>query len=111
MRRGLALAAGVLVLAACSPEAGRPAGDAGSAGDPVRGQQVYLARCTVCHGMDPGRDGPVGPAIKGASRELLEARILRGAYPPGYQPKRSTQVMQPMPDLEPALPDLAAYLR
>lgn len=111
MRRGLAVVAGVLLVAACSPEAGPPPGGAGAGGDPARGQQVYLARCTVCHGMDPARDGPVGPAIKGASRELLEARVLRGTYPPDYRPKRPTQVMQPMPDLEPTLPDLAAYLR
>ena len=33
-------------------------------------------------------DGSVGPAVAGASRELIEAKVLRGEYPPGYTPKR-----------------------
>ena len=53
----------------------------------------------------------LGPAIKGSSRELLEAKILRGTYPPGYTPKRPSAVMQPMPHLASAIPDLAAYLQ
>ncbi|HEY7142019.1 MAG TPA: cytochrome c [Methylomirabilota bacterium] len=76
-----------------------------------RGRQVYVAQCTSCHAADPARDGPVGPAVKGASRELLEARVLRGAYPPGYTPKRPSAVMQPLPQLAGSLDDLAAYLR
>jgi hypothetical protein len=42
---------------------------------------------------------------------LLEARVLRGAYPPGYTPKRPSAVMQPMPQVASSLSDLAAYLR
>ena len=56
-------------------------------------------------------DGPIGPAVKGATRELLEARVVRGTYPPGYTPKRNTTVMPPMPTLAPSVDDLAAYLR
>lgn len=76
----------------------------------ARGQQVYLAQCIACHNRDPAREGTVGPAIKGSSRELIEAKVLRGAYPSGYTPKRDTAIMQPMPQLAPAIPDLAAYL-
>ena len=76
-----------------------------------RGRQVYLAQCSACHATDPGRDGPVGPAVRGASRELLEARLVRGTYPSGYTPKRPSVVMQPMPHLAGSLDDLAAYLR
>jgi len=79
-------------------------------GPAARGRQVYLAQCIACHNLDPAREGTVGPAIKGSSRELLEAKVLRGTYPPGYAPKRDTAVMQPMPQLGPAIPDLAAYL-
>jgi hypothetical protein len=49
--------------------------------------------------------------VRGASRELLEARILRGAYPPGYTPKRPSAIMQPMPHLAGSLDDLAAFLK
>ena len=76
-----------------------------------RGRQVYVAQCTSCHSSDPAQNGPLGPAVKGSSRELLEARLLRGAYPPGYTPKRPSAIMQPMPHLAGSLDDLAAYLR
>ena len=76
-----------------------------------RGRQVYLAHCSSCHSPDPGKDGPLGPAIRSSSRALLEARILRGAYPPGYAPKRPSTVMQPMPQVATSLDDLAAFLR
>ena len=102
MRAGaFVLLAAALGLAACAGD-GSPAG---------RGRQVYLAQCTACHNSDPSKNGPLGPAIKGSSRELLEARVLRGAYPPGYKPKRGTAIMQPMPQEASALDDLAAFLK
>jgi mono/diheme cytochrome c family protein len=76
-----------------------------------RGRQIYLAQCSSCHSPDPSKDGPLGPAIRGSSLALLEARVLRGAYPPGYTPKRPSAVMQPMPQVASSLSDLAAYLR
>jgi len=92
----------VLLLGAC----GQNGDDAAT-----RGKQVFLTECIACHNPDPARDGVLGPAIKGASQELLEARVLRAAYPPGYTPKRSTALMPPLPKLAPKIPDLAAFLR
>jgi mono/diheme cytochrome c family protein len=118
------LASGVL-LTACgqdekpAPSAG-PSGSASSpgaaasmaaAGDPTKGRQILLGQCVACHNPDPGKDGPIGPAVKGASKELLDARVVHGTYPPGYKPKRETKVMPPRPDLVASIPDLAAYLR
>ena len=76
-----------------------------------RGKQAYLTECIACHNFDPARDGTLGPSVKGASQELLEARVLRAAYPPGYTPKRSTALMPAQPKLAPKIPDLAAFLR
>jgi mono/diheme cytochrome c family protein len=76
-----------------------------------RGRQVYLAHCIACHSTDPAQPGPVGPPLKGASRELLEAKTLKGTYPPGYKPKRPTQVMTPLPAVAPDIEALADYLR
>lgn len=76
-----------------------------------RGRQVFLAQCVTCHGPDPAQAGPMGPAVKGSSRELLEAKVLHGAYPPGYAPKRSTKVMPPLPALAGDIGALADYLR
>jgi len=41
---------------------------------------------------------------------LIEARVLRRAYPTGYQPKRQTHLMQPMPWMAAHIDDLTAYL-
>jgi mono/diheme cytochrome c family protein len=76
-----------------------------------RGRQVYLAQCTACHAPDPAQAGPLGPPVKGSTRELLEAKVLRGGYPPGYQPKRPTTVMPPQPALAPEIAALAEYLK
>lgn len=88
-------------------------GCADSGGDALvaRGRQVYLAQCIQCHNANPALPGPVGPPVKGASRELLEAKIVRGEYPPGYRPQRPTRVMPPQPTLTPDVPTLAAYLK
>lgn len=80
-------------------------------GDAKRGRAIYLSNCAACHNTDPSRDGSIGPAIKGSPRELIEARVLRASYPPGYTPKRKTAMMPAQPDLRPAIPDLAAFLR
>jgi mono/diheme cytochrome c family protein len=81
-------------------------------GDPAvaRGEKIYRNVCLVCHHADPNKPGSIGPAIADASRELLEARLLRGEYPPGYTPKRSTQQMPRFEFLEPNIDDIAAYL-
>ena len=100
---GLALSA-ALLHGACSPD---------GSGSPLaaRGRQVYLAQCTSCHAMSPSDAGPVGPPVKSSSRELLETKILRGTYPPGYTPKRPTQVMPPQPQLANDIPALAEFLK
>ena len=53
----------------------------------------------------------MGPEVKGSSRELLEAKVLRVTYPPGYKPKRPTNVMPPQPQIAGDIPALAAYLK
>ena len=108
--RVLAPLAGALLMAACGEQKQAGPAPAGG-GDSEVGRQVYLAQCTTCHGSDPSQRGPVGPPVKGASKELLEARVLRAAYPPGYAPKQNSTVMQPMPHLAANIGDLAAYLR
>lgn len=75
-----------------------------------RGKSIYQVNCTTCHSTNPTQDGPVGPAVSGSSRELVEARIVRGSYPEGYTPKRTTQVMQALPHLAGEIEALTAYL-
>jgi mono/diheme cytochrome c family protein len=75
-----------------------------------RGRQIYLANCITCHNPDPTKRGGSGPEIAGAPRELIEARVLRAGYPPGYTPKRTTKSMIALPHLAPVIDDLAAFL-
>jgi mono/diheme cytochrome c family protein len=86
-------------------------GDSGGDTLVARGRQVYLAQCIQCHNANPAIPGPVGPAIKGASRDVLDAKVVRGEYPSGYRPQRPTKVMPPQPTLAPDIPALAAYLK
>ena len=76
----------------------------------ARGRSVYLANCIACHAPDPSQEGGLGPAVVGSSRELLEARILRAEYPPGYTPIKTTQMMIPLLHLEGEIDALFAYL-
>lgn len=75
-----------------------------------RGRAVFLANCVACHNNDPSRDGPIGPAIKGSTQELLMARVLTSKYPPNYRPKRPTNIMPQFPFLKDEIPNLTAYL-
>lgn len=75
-----------------------------------RGKQVYQTACIACHASNPNLAGTLGPAVAGASKELLEAKVIRGEYPPGYTPKRETRAMMPLPHLANDIPALFAYL-
>ncbi len=96
-----------LIITACSKQSDTPSE---KLSDWQRGRAVFLANCVACHNNDPSRDGPIGPAIKGSPKPLIEARVLRGGYPPNYTPKRQTKIMPQFPFLEPEIPYLAAYL-
>ncbi|MCZ6823193.1 MAG: cytochrome c [Deltaproteobacteria bacterium] len=85
-------------------------GQGGERSPAEQGQRIYVANCTACHNPNPVLDGTLGPAVAGSSRALIEARLLRAEYPPGYTPKRLTQQMVVMPYLEPYIDVLAAYL-
>lgn len=105
---GMVLLVAMLIMAGgCGKKSNDSANDVASAD---RGRSIYLSNCAACHNPDPSKDGPVGPAIKGASRELIEARVLRATYPPGYTPKRRTSVMPAQPYLKSAIPHIAAFL-
>jgi mono/diheme cytochrome c family protein len=99
-----------LMLTGCEKKSDSPVKPAGT-GDANRGRAVYMSNCAACHNYDPARNGPIGPAIKGSPQVLIEARVLRAAYPPGYTPKRNTAVMPAQPYLESSIPDLVAFLR
>jgi mono/diheme cytochrome c family protein len=102
--RTLALLGIVLGASACGESA--PTGSLAQ-----RGRQIYLAQCIACHSPDPAQAGPLGPPVKGSSRELLESKIVKGTYPPGYRPKRPTAVMPIQPAVAPEIAALADFLK
>lgn len=75
-----------------------------------RGHSVYLSNCIACHNTDPKKSGSLGPEIYGSSKELLTARILEAHYPNGYNPKRNTSIMRPMPQLKNDIEAMYLYL-
>ena len=99
------------VMVACS-EAGAPSTP--SVPEPgklvAEGRATYHGSCTACHNPDPRLEGVRGPPVFGSSRALLEAKLIHASYPPGYTPKRDTQLMQPLPYLAPQIPALAVFL-
>jgi mono/diheme cytochrome c family protein len=99
-----------LLLSACGEDS-KPKANAAQGAEVTRGKRVYIAYCTSCHNFDPAKDGPIGPAIKGSTEPLLEAKVVRGNYPAGYKPKRDTSIMPSQPALKPSIPDLAIYLK
>ncbi len=76
----------------------------------LSGRRTYQNLCIACHHPDPHLAGILGPPLAGASLELLEAKVLRAAYPPEYTPKRSTESMPAFATLGEKLPGLVAYL-
>jgi mono/diheme cytochrome c family protein len=78
--------------------------------DPERGKRVYVATCIMCHNIDPSKRGSQGPAIRGASVQLLDAKVLHKRYPIGHKPKRKTKAMPTYPQLRKRIPDIAAFL-
>jgi mono/diheme cytochrome c family protein len=93
-------AAGVIA-AGCHPHAATAA---------ERGAVIYRTNCIACHNANPNLPGSLGPAIAGSPRDLIAARVLHGAYPVGYVPKRHTHIMRPLPWLAPHIDDLTAFL-
>src|SRR5262245_15411150 len=87
-------------------------GEQGAALDPAvaRGKTVYENVCTACHHRDPSQAGALGPELAGASLEVIESKVLRNEYPPGYAPKRPGASMPTYQYLAPNLGDIAAYL-
>ncbi len=85
-------------------------GGASQATAAQRGQQIYANVCVACHNADPSLPGSLGPPLAGASQALLEAKLLRGQYPPGYTPSRPGQTMPRFEHLKDRIGDLAAYL-
>lgn len=76
----------------------------------ARGKGVYMANCIACHNSNPAKDGTLGPAVAGSSHALIEDRVVSGTYPEGYEPKRTSKLMIPLPHLAPDIDALTAYL-
>ena len=102
----------LLVLALLTFELWTACGKKASAGEDggVSGRSLYAIHCTACHNANPAMDGSLGPAIKGSSLELIQARVLRAEYPAGYAAKRNTHIMPKLPLTEADVESLQVFL-
>lgn len=113
MRRRLSIRARWTCLAALVASGVAACSDAGQRQlSPLaqEGRRVYQNVCIACHNGDPTQEGSAGPAVAGSSRELVEARLLRAEYPPGYTPKRPGHTMPRLEYLADKIDALTAYL-
>lgn len=99
-----------LALSGCKKKAPTPVSELNPEELFNRGKSIYVSNCSACHHIDPAKDGATGPAVAGASKELLEERILRASYPKDYKPKRDTRIMVALPHLQNEIPAITAYL-
>lgn len=76
----------------------------------TRGKAVFYSNCIACHNPNPTLDGSIGPAVAGSSLDLITHRVLTRDYPPGYKPKRNSEVMPDFPQLKDDVPGLHAFL-
>ncbi|MGE3974166.1 MAG: cytochrome c [Bdellovibrionales bacterium] len=76
----------------------------------TKGRNSYQTNCSACHNMDPKKPGNLGPEVFGASRELIERRVIHGDYPAGYTPKRASKAMVALPHMKNDIEALTAYL-
>jgi mono/diheme cytochrome c family protein len=106
LRTAVLSLAAALFVAGCSGEDTVPLSEAAQ-----RGRGIYLNVCVACHSANPAQDGTLGPNLAGTTRELLEWRVVKGSYPPGYTPKRTTGGMPAFPHLAGQLDDLHAFIR
>ena len=53
------------------------------AGDPVKGQAVYMAACASCHGASAEHPGPSGSILDGAFLALINEQTVRTTIVPG----------------------------
>jgi hypothetical protein len=102
---GIVLFAWIPLLGGCRTESNAPPPPS-----VARGRIVYQTQCIACHNPDPRKRGSLGPEVFGSSKELLEARIMRAEYPPGYKPKRNSHTMVALPHLKNDLESIHLFL-
>lgn len=81
----------------------------------ARGKLVYMSNCITCHSKDPNAKGPIGPELVDAPIEVMLIKVRTGRYPEilpaGFVPKRKTKQMKKLPQLEPDVPALHAWIQ
>ena len=78
--------------------------------DIEKGRMVYFAYCVSCHNNNPKKTGSIGPAVYGASIDVLAQKIVFGKYPENYSPKITSKIMPLMPHLKKEISNLHAFI-
>lgn len=108
------------ILTACGGSANAAPASAGTAGDPVAGEKLFLGTCVACHGQD-------GQGLPGLGKNLITSEFVAGTTDSELvefikvgrgpdDPLNTTGVRMPAKGNNPALSDqdlynIVAYLR
>ena len=110
MIRGLALAAGTLLLCA-GPVLAQESKPVGAKGDPARAEPIVKQVCSACHGADGNSIAPANPKLAGQFPEYLHKQLADFKPKDGKKPARASAVMAGMAATlsEADMRNLAAY--
>ena len=78
--------------------------------DIEKGRIVYFANCVSCHNNNPKKTGSIGPAVYGASIDVLAQKIVFGKFPENYSAKRTSKIMPLMPHLKKEISNLHVFI-
>lgn len=79
----------------------------GATGDVDRGQELFLANCATCHGLQ-AQGGSAGPSLIGVGASAVDFQVATGRMPLAQQSPQAPQKPRVFDDQEVA--DLAAYV-
>ncbi|WP_298803889.1 cytochrome c [uncultured Pseudokineococcus sp.] len=79
----------------------------GATGDVDRGQELFLANCATCHGLQ-AQGGTAGPSLIGVGAAAVDFQVATGRMPLAQQAPQAPQKPRVFSDQDVA--DLAAYV-
>ncbi|PKA05738.1 c-type cytochrome [Leptospira ellisii] len=75
-----------------------------------QGKGLYVTNCSACHNQNPAIDGAEDTYDEKLIFHFDKASSRIGTYPPGYVPKRQSQIMTRLPLNDDQIKSIEAFL-